>query len=110
MGLTEKQKLVVKGIGSCTGDESMLNEHILEFNNILKNCSTFNMQSSSGNSEKDHWICMYYSNKIIHIYDSLNVKYLKEEDTVFINRLFPNNPELKITFETVQSETNSYDC
>ena len=46
MGLTEKQKLVVKGIGSCTGDESMLNdEHILEFNNILKNCSSFNMQS-----------------------------------------------------------------
>ena len=52
---------------------------------------------------------MYYSNNIIHIYDSLNVKCLKEEDTVFINRLFPNNPELKITFETVQSETNSYD-
>ena len=36
MGLTAKQKLVVKGIGSCTGDESMLNyEHILVFNNIL---------------------------------------------------------------------------
>ena len=70
MGLTEKQKLVVKGIGSCTGDESMLNdEHILEFNNILKNCSSFNMQSLSGNSEKGHWICMYYSNTIIHIYN-----------------------------------------
>ena len=78
MGLTEKQKLVVKAIGSCTGDESMLNdEHILEF----KNGSSFNMQSSllvqkpyniisipihceyiqllfSGNSEKGHWICM----------------------------------------------------
>ena len=47
MGLTEIQKLVVKGIGSCIGDESMLNdEHILEFNNILKNCSSFNIQSS----------------------------------------------------------------
>ena len=63
-----------------------------------------------GNSENGHWICMYYSNNIIHIYDSLNVECLKEEDKVFINRLFPNNPELKITFETVQSETNSYDC
>ena len=71
MGLTEKQKLVEKGIGSCT-DESMLNdEHILEFNNTLKNCSSSNMQSSSGNSEKGHWICMYYSNKIIHIYDRI---------------------------------------
>ena len=47
MGLTEKQKLVVKGIGSCTGDESMLNdEHILEFSNIFKNGSSFNIQSS----------------------------------------------------------------
>ena len=47
MGLTEKQKLVVKAIGSCTRDESMLNdEHILEFNNILKNYSSFNMQSA----------------------------------------------------------------
>ena len=47
MGLTEKQILVVKGIGSCTGDESMLNdEHILEFNNLLKNYSSFNIQSS----------------------------------------------------------------
>ena len=133
MGLTEKQKLVVKGIGLCTGDESMLNdEHILEFNNILKNCSSFNIQSPLldqkpyiisvpidceyiqllflGNSENGHWICMYYSNNIIHIYDSLNVKCVKEEHKVFINRLFPNNPELKITFETVQSETNSYDC
>ena len=112
----------------------MLNdEHILEFNNIFKNCSSFNMQSSllvqkpyniistpinseyiqllfSGNSEKGHWVCMYYSNNIIHIYDSLNAKCVKEEDKVFINRLFPNNPELKITFETVQSQTNSYDC
>ena len=43
----------------------------------------------------------------IHIYDSLNVKCLKE-DEVFINRLFPNNLDLKITFETVQSQTNSY--
>ena len=104
----------------------MLNdEHILEFNNILKNCSSFNIQSSLlvqkpyniisipidcqllflGNSEKSHWICIYYSNNIIHIYDSLNVTCLKEEDKVFINRLFPNNPELKISFET-----NSYDC
>ena len=88
MGLTEKQKLVVKGIGSCTGDESMLNdENNLEFNNILKNSSSFNIQSSLlvqkpyiisipidceyiqllflGNSEKGHWICMYYSNNII---------------------------------------------
>ena len=63
-----------------------------------------------GNSGKGHWISMYYSSNIIHIYDSFNVKCLKEEDKVFINRLFPNNPELKITFETVQSETNSYDC
>ena len=110
----------------------MLNdEHILEFNNILKNCSSFNIQSSLlvqkpyniisipidceyiqllflDNSEKGHWICMYYSNNIIHIYHSLNVKCLKEEDKVFIKRLFPNNPELKITFATVQSETNSY--
>ena len=118
MGLTEKQKLVVKVIGSCTGDESMLNdEHILEFNTILKNCSSFNIQSSLlvqkpyniilipidceyiqllflSNSKKGHWICMYYSNNIIHIHDSLNVKCLKEEEKVFINRLFPNNPEL----------------
>ena len=110
MGLTEIQKLVVKGIGSCTGDESMLNdEHILEFKNILKNFSSFNIQSSLlvqkpyniisisidceyiqllflGNSKKDHWICMYYSNNIIHIYDSLNVKCLKDEDKVFIVR------------------------
>ena len=64
----------------------------------------------SGNSDKGRWICMYYSNNIIHIYDSLNVKCLKGEDKVFINRLFPNNPELKITFETVQSQTNSYNC
>ena len=116
MGLTEKEKLVVKGIGLCTSDESMLkDEHIFGFNNILKNFLSFNMQSSllvqksyniisiqinceyiqllfSGNSEKGHWICMYCSNNIIHIYDSLNVKCLKE-DKVFINRLSPNNLE-----------------
>ena len=133
MGLTEKQKLVVNGIGSCTADESTLNdEHILEFINIIKNCSSFNIQSSLsvqkpyniisipidceyiqllflGNSEKGHWICSTIAINIVHIYDSLNVKCLKEEDKVFINRLFPNNPELKITLETVQSEINSYD-
>ena len=43
----------------------------------------------------------------VHIYDSLNDKCLKE-DKVLINRLFPNNLQLKITFVTVQSQTNSY--
>ena len=83
--MTEKQKLVVKAIGCCTSDESMLNdEHILEFSNILKNSSSFTIQSLLlvqkpysiisipfdyeyiqllflGNSEEGHWICMYYS-------------------------------------------------
>ena len=74
---------------------------------ILINCEYIQLLFA-GNSEKGHWICMYYS--IYIYYDSLNVKCLKEENKVFINRLFPNNPELKITFETVQSQTNSYHC
>ncbi|OXU17575.1 hypothetical protein TSAR_015488, partial [Trichomalopsis sarcophagae] len=112
----------------------MLNDiHILEFNQILRSCSSFDMQSPllvqkpfninpipidseyfqilfSGNFKKDHWICMYYKDNIIHIYDSLNVGFLHDEHKVYINRLFPNNSNLKIIFEQVQSQTNNYDC
>lgn len=134
MGLTYEQKSVVRGLAPYIGDASMLNDiHMSEFNEILKSYSFFNMQSPlliqkpcniqpvaidneyiqllfSGNSEKGHWICMYYNNKTIHIYDSLNARCLQNEHKIFINRLFPNNSDLKITFETVQSQNNTYDC
>ena len=111
----------------------LLNDlHIFDFNNILKLHSSFDMQSSlmfqksckinlismnseyiqiffSGNDKRGHWICMYYNN-VLHIYDSVNAKCLKDEHKVFIKKLFPNISNLLITFEVVQSQKNFYDC
>ena len=64
----------------------------------------------TGQNECGHWICMYYCNDIIHIYDSFNQKCLTEDQMIYINRLFPNKNNLKITFETVQQQDNIYDC
>ena len=83
MGLTEKEKLVVKEIGLCTGNESMLNDENIFWKLIIYlkivhlsipiDCEYIQLLFL-GNSETGHWICMYYSNNIIYIYDSLNVK------------------------------------
>ena len=53
---------------------------------------------------------MYYNNNVLHIYDSVNVKCLKDEHKVFIKKLFPNISDLMITFEIVPSQQNCYDC
>ena len=58
----------------------------------------------------EHWICMYYNQKKLHIYDSLNSKFLYTGHKVFLNRLFPNEDGLNIAFENVTIQRNYYDC
>ena len=134
MVFTEIDKLILIGKENYSGEKSMLNDnHIEEFNSIIKTCINFSMQSTlllqrpqnivpvsrneeylqilfSGNSELGHWIFIWYFDNIIHIYDSLNSKHLNSDQMIFINRLFPNKINLQIVFETVQDQNNTYDC
>ena len=95
--LTEEEKLIVLGMDQFSGINSMLtDELIFKFNRILKSHThQFSMQPTiflqrpynikpvqrnfeyiqilfTGSNECGHWICMYYCNDIIHIYDSFN--------------------------------------
>ena len=38
----------------------------------------------SGPSASGHWICLFYNQKKVHIYDSLNSKFLYTEHKVFL--------------------------
>ena len=60
--------------------------------------------------DSGHWICIYYSNFVIHVYDSFNMNTLTDDCKIFINRMFPNNSNLRIVFEEVQYQINPYDC
>ncbi|OXU18701.1 hypothetical protein TSAR_001765 [Trichomalopsis sarcophagae] len=134
MVLSHEDQLIVKGTGQFSGVRSKLNDnHIFEFNNILKSYTSFNMQCTvtmqrlsnirqadlnrqfiqtlfSGSSNNGHWICIFYDNKVIHVYYSINKRNLDGDNLITINRMFPNKEHLRITFETVQYQTNSNDC
>ena len=115
-------------------DNSRLTDkHMDAFIKLVSKCSPFNIQSPlylqvpenitpidlnrsyiqllfSGPSSSGHWICMFYNNKTLHIYDSLNNNDLYAEHKVFLNRLFPNKNGLRIVFEKVTMQNNNYDC
>lgn len=134
MGLTEEEKLIVLGEGDYKNEKSMLTDnHITEFNNILRSITKFSMQSPlflqlphvikpvpleeeyiqilfSGNNEYGHWICIYYNEMIIHVYDSNNQFPLQDHHKIFLNRLFPDIKNLRIVYEKVQYQMNSFDC
>lgn len=134
MGLSQAEKETVLGLGHYNGENSMLTDtHITEFNRILQSQSNFSMQSTlflqlpflinpvpldqeyiqilfSGNNNHGHWICIYYSNYIIHVYDSLNQHSLNDDQIKYIRKLFPYSQNIEIVFENVQFQINSYDC
>lgn len=113
MRLSEDDKLVILGEGIYSRERSMLNDlHIYEFNDILKQHTSFNMQSTlliqhtefitpipidkehiqilfSGNSETGHCITIYKNNLSIHIFDRSNSNRLNNEHILFIGSLFP---------------------
>ena len=62
----------------------------------------------SGPSASGHWICMFNNQKRVHIYDSLNSKFLYTEHKVFLNRLFTDKNGLQIIFENVTMQRNYY--
>lgn len=64
----------------------------------------------SGNENFGHWICIFYNENVIHVYDSSNNKGLHDDHKIYLNRLFPNAKNLKIVFEEVQNQGNNYDC
>lgn len=64
----------------------------------------------SGSINNGHWIAIWYVNNVIHVYDSLNTFSLNDDHIIFINRLFPNKENLRVTYEEVQQQTNSHDC
>src|SRR5277367_426181 len=41
--------------------------------------------------EITHWICTFYDGAVIHVYDSLNNRYLSPVQHEFLRRLFPHN-------------------
>lgn len=132
--LTDEEKKIIIGQGDYSGQKSMLiDEHILKFNQIIKHYTNFSMQDTiliqrpwninpvpldseylqilfSGDTNFGHWICIYYKNGVIHVYDSMMTKFLNNDQKIYLNRLFPNNRNLKIAFENVQRQNNPYDC
>lgn len=134
MVLTSEEILIVKGVGGYSGFYSKLNDnHISEFNSILKAYTDFNMQRTvvmqrlsniqpvdsnneyfqilvSGSNDNGHWIAIWYINNVIHVYDSLNKNFLNEDHIICINRLFPKEENLRVTYEKVQLQTNTHDC
>lgn len=134
MGLNSIDKYILLGSGQYRGRNSMLNDnHMLEFNRILSSYTNFSMQSSlflqrpeniipislrnesiqilfSGNAKFGHWICIYYNENVIQVFDSMNTSTLSDDHKICINRLFPDNTNLKIVFEKVQQQNNFYNC
>ena len=123
--------------GTSTGyeeDNSKLTDtHIDAYIKLVPECSQFNIRTPlypqvpekiapidldkphiqilfSGPSTSGHWSCMYYNQKKLHVYDSLNSKFLYTEHKVFLNRLFPNKDGLHRAFENVIMQRNNYDC
>lgn len=94
--LNETERLIVIGRDDYSGYRSMLHDnHIFVFNTFFSQQINFNIQPTiflqrthriqpyenkdnfiqilhSGNNEADHWICVYYENNNLHVYDSLN--------------------------------------
>ena len=64
----------------------------------------------SGGTNYGHWICIYYRNSTIHVFDSLNKLTLDMNHKIFLNRMFPNKNNIRIIFETVSQQINGYDC
>ena len=134
MVLSQEDKHILKGIGQYSGSSSQLNDnHIFEFNKILKTYTKFDMQCTinmrrlsnikpvdinndfiqllfSGSSENGHWICIWYTNFVIHVFDSLNKHSLDNDHIIVLNRMFPNKGNISIIFENVQNQKNPYDC
>ena len=55
-----------------------------------------------------HYIGIFYESGMVHIYDSLNLKTLHQEVSLYLNKLFPF--EFSIFYHTVQQQTNGVDC
>ncbi|XP_078051957.1 uncharacterized protein LOC144478110 isoform X2 [Augochlora pura] len=67
----------------------------------------------SGTSNIDgHWVCSYYDGESIFIYDSLNTKWLHNDQEVFLRKLYPfyTINKLSIQFPIVQQQPNGCDC
>lgn len=58
---------------------------------------------------KGHWICMYYSDNVIHIYDSWNQNSLHPHHETYLKKLFSRSNNLKIVYEKLHCQSNSYD-
>lgn len=112
--------------------DSMLNDlHIFEF---MKFVTFLNMQATtlldaleviesnpegrefvqilfSGPNNAGHWICVWYDVQfnVLRIYDSLNLG-LHKDHKKFISRIFPNNEQINVTYETVQQQQQYYNC
>lgn len=78
--------------------------------NAIDLCKPYIQILFSGSVNNGHWICIYYDKNIIHIYDSLNTNVLHNDFKIFLNYMFPIKDNLKIVYEQVQSQENSYDC
>lgn len=55
-----------------------------------------------------HWICSYYHENVIHIYDSLNRRCLDRNSSISLRKLFPFNPEIE--YHSVQQQHNMIEC
>lgn len=133
MGLTLEERLSVLGEGHYIAENIMLTDsHITEFIKILQSHTSFEMQSPlflqlpfnikpvqlnkkylqilfSGNNKHGHWICIYYNDYVIHVYDSINQHSLHADHEKYLRHLFPNIDNLKIVFENVENQDNPYD-
>ena len=60
--------------------------------------------------EGDHWVCCYYKEGSILIYDSLNKKELSANLTLILGKLFPSlDLQKAVSFPNVQKQTNEVD-
>ena len=55
-----------------------------------------------------HWVTFYFDKGILRVYDSRNFKWITHEQTLYLNRLFPQG--FKITYCNVDEQKNNQDC
>jgi hypothetical protein len=130
------KKLSSHDINIIKSGEWLEDTHMDTFGKLLKNCSSFcprdtwkiqhpdtiepitlneqhiQILHSSTSAYDGHWVCSYYNNKTIYIYDSLNHKQLHAHHELYLKKLCPfltfNKNTIK--FPNVQQQPNQNDC
>ena len=129
--LNQNHYEIIEGIGDFSEDNSRLtSDHIEAFIKLVSIYSDYRIQSSlllqnptsiqpidmntksiqllySGESDSGHWICVYYENYKLHIYDSLNFNNIHTDHKIFLNRMLPIKTNINLIYEKVHHQKHA---